>query len=92
MYSQSKGRQFGVGEQAGLVEYLLSTCPLHPATETEQDRKLNLILSKVQEHQSSLRQPPSQQGGQGVLPRSSSIEQLSSPRSKQGETASQPAR
>ena len=56
MYSQSKGRQFSEGEQEKLVEYLTQTCPLDPSLETEQDRKLNLILSKVQEHQSSLRQ------------------------------------
>ena len=55
MYSQSKGRQFTEGEQRKLVEYLIQTCPLDPDQETEQDRKLNLILSKVQEHQSSLR-------------------------------------
>ena len=58
MYSQSKGRQFSEGEQEKLVEYLTQTCPLDPSQETEQDRKLNLILSKVQEHQSSLRQLP----------------------------------
>lgn len=59
MYSQSKGRQFSAGEQSKLVEYLVQTCPLDPDQETEQDRKLNLILSKVQEHQSSLRLPRS---------------------------------
>ena len=48
MYSQSKGRQFSEGEQEKLVEYLTQTCPLDPSLETEQDRKLNLILSKVQ--------------------------------------------
>ena len=49
MYSQSKGRQFNEGEQERLVEYLTQTCPLDPSLETEQDRKLNLILSsKVQ--------------------------------------------
>ena len=48
MYSQSKGRQFSSGEQSKLVEYLIQTCPLDPNQETEQDRKLNLILSKVQ--------------------------------------------
>ena len=48
MYSQSKGRQFSEGEQEKLVEYLTQTCPLDPSQETEQDRKLNLILSKVQ--------------------------------------------
>ena len=30
MYSQSKGRQFGAGEQCKLVEYLIQTCPLDP--------------------------------------------------------------
>ena len=30
MYSQSKGRQFGAGEQSKLVEYLIQTCPLDP--------------------------------------------------------------
>ena len=30
------------------MEYLTQTCPLDPSLETEQDRKLNLILSKVQ--------------------------------------------
>ena len=57
MYSQSKGRQFGPGEQSGLVEYLVQTCLLDPNQVTEQDRKLNLILSKDQQHPSSLRQP-----------------------------------
>ena len=46
MYSQSKGRQFSEGEQSKLIEYLVQTCPLDPSQETEQDRKLNLILSK----------------------------------------------
>ena len=56
MYAQSKGRQFETGQHNALVTYLTQTCPLDPDQETEQDRKLNLILSKVQEHQSSLRQ------------------------------------
>ena len=30
-------------------------CPLHPDDDWQEDKKLNLILSKVQEHQSSLR-------------------------------------
>ena len=74
MYSQSKGRQFGPGEQAGLVDYLTSTCPLDPTQETEQDRKLNLILSKVQEHQSSLRRPHDPMSMSMTLPRTSSAE------------------
>lgn len=48
LYSQSKGRQFSVGEQSKLVDFLMATCPLDPDQETDQDRKLNLILSKVQ--------------------------------------------
>jgi hypothetical protein len=39
-------------------------CPLHPGEDWQEDKKLNLILSKVQEHQQSLREngsslPPS---------------------------------
>ena len=54
MYSQSKGRQFNEGEQEKLVEYLTQTCPLDPSLETEQDRKLNLILSKVQVRETNI--------------------------------------
>ena len=50
MYSQSKGRQFQAGEHSGLVAYLRTTCPLDPAQETDQDRKLGVILSKVTQH------------------------------------------
>ena len=57
MYSQSRGRQFSVSQQAELSEYLVSTCPLHPGADWQEDKKLNLILSKVQEHQQSLREP-----------------------------------
>ena len=59
MYSQSKGRQFLVGQHDELLEFLLSVCPLHPGEDWEEDKKLNLILSKVQEHQQSLREPGS---------------------------------
>ena len=55
MYSQSKGRTFVSGQQIELLEYLVSACPLHPDEDWEEDKKLNLILSKVQEHQLSLR-------------------------------------
>lgn len=74
MYSQSKGRQFSSGEQASLVDYLVATCPLDPNMETEQDRKLNLILSKVQEHQSSLRRSHDPMSISMTLPRTSSME------------------
>jgi len=63
MYSQSRGRQFTVGQHSELLEYLLQSCPLHPGEDWQEDKKLNLILSKVQEHQQSLREtvslPPS---------------------------------
>ena len=55
MYSQSKGRHFVENQQSELVEYLVETCPLHPDMDWQEDEKLNLILCKVQEHQSSLR-------------------------------------
>ncbi len=55
MYSQSKGRHFSSGQQADLLEYLVQSCPLHPDEDWQEDKKLNLILCKVQEHQQSLR-------------------------------------
>ena len=64
MYSQSKGRHFNVGQHEELLSYLLSICPLHPGEDWEEDKKLNLILSKVQEHQQSLRDPGS--GGKSI--------------------------
>ena len=65
MYSQSKGRHFNVGQHEDLLVYLLSVCPLHPGEDWEEDKKLNLILSKVQEHQQSLREPGSSGGKKG---------------------------
>ena len=58
MYSQSKGRSFSPGQHSELLTYLVETCPLHPGDDWQEDKKLNLILSKVQEHQQSLRQEP----------------------------------
>ena len=58
MYSQSRGRHFHPGQQSDLLEYLADTCPLHPDEDWQEDEKLNLILSKVQEHQQSLRTEP----------------------------------
>jgi hypothetical protein len=55
MYSQSKGRQFSSGQHVELLGYLVTSCPLHPDKDWQEDKKLNLILSKVQEHQQSLR-------------------------------------
>ena len=57
MYSQSKGRHFSKGQHSDLLQYLVETCPLHPDKDWQEDKKLNLILSKVQEHQLSLRDP-----------------------------------
>lgn len=74
MYSQSKGRQYSVGQHSDLVDYLLSVCPLHPGEDWEEDKKLNLILSKVQEHQQSLREP----GSAVMSPRSNTLPRPSS--------------
>lgn len=60
MYSQGRGRHFRVGDQQELTQYLASVCPLTGETlETEEDRKLRLILSKAQHHQQQLKE----QGG-----------------------------
>ncbi|XP_065348742.1 centrosomal protein of 97 kDa isoform X2 [Cloeon dipterum] len=55
LYSQGKGRQFHVGEQALLVEYLSTVCPLSDEKlSTQDEQKLMLILSKAQQHQRQL--------------------------------------
>lgn len=57
LYSQGRGRQFRLGEQAELAKYLSSVCPLTGETlENEEDRKLRLILSKAQQHQRQLKE------------------------------------
>lgn len=64
LYSQGRGRHFRVGDQNELVQYLASVCPLTgEALETEEDRKLRLILSKAQHHQQQLRE----QSGKGII-------------------------
>ncbi|KAF5289116.1 hypothetical protein FQA39_LY15218 [Lamprigera yunnana] len=56
LYSQGRGRHFRVGDQQQLSQYLATVCPLTgEALETEEDRKLRLILSKAQHHQQQLR-------------------------------------
>ncbi|XP_045478638.1 centrosomal protein of 97 kDa [Harmonia axyridis] len=56
LYSQGRGRHFRIGDHSELVQYLASVCPLSGETlETEEDRKLRLILSKAQQHQRQLR-------------------------------------
>lgn len=57
LYSQGRGRQFRVGEQAELARYLSSVCPMTgEALENEDERKLRLILSKAQQHQRQLQE------------------------------------
>ncbi|XP_033150771.1 centrosomal protein of 97 kDa isoform X3 [Drosophila busckii] len=57
LYSQGRGRQYRVGDQAALAKYLSSTCPLvGKALENENHRKLRLILSKAQHHQRQLQE------------------------------------
>ncbi|CAG4960692.1 unnamed protein product [Colias eurytheme] len=56
LYSQGKGRYFHAGQHREVCEYLASTCPLTAdALETEDQRKLRLILSKAQHHQQQLK-------------------------------------
>ncbi|CAG9861699.1 unnamed protein product [Phyllotreta striolata] len=56
LYSQGRGRHFRVGDQRELAQYLAAVCPLTGETlETEDDRKLRVILSKAQHHQQQLR-------------------------------------
>ncbi|KAJ8919553.1 hypothetical protein NQ315_002175 [Exocentrus adspersus] len=60
LYSQGRGRHYRVGDQKELVQYLATVCPLTgEALETEEDRKLRLILSKAQHHQQQLREQSS---------------------------------
>ncbi|KAK9885668.1 hypothetical protein WA026_012430 [Henosepilachna vigintioctopunctata] len=56
LYSQGRGRHFRIGDHNELAQYLATVCPLSgEALETEEDRKLRLILSKAQQHQRQLR-------------------------------------
>ncbi|XP_045453747.1 centrosomal protein of 97 kDa, partial [Melitaea cinxia] len=56
LYSQGKGRHFQAGQQRELCAYLAASCPLTAdALETEDQRKLRLILSKAQHHQQQLK-------------------------------------
>ncbi|XP_056632308.1 centrosomal protein of 97 kDa [Diorhabda sublineata] len=57
LYSQGRGRHYRVGDHKELVQYLATVCPLTGETlETEEDKKLRLILSKAQHHQKQLRE------------------------------------
>uniref|UniRef100_A0A0A9YCG7 Centrosomal protein of 97 kDa n=2 Tax=Lygus hesperus TaxID=30085 RepID=A0A0A9YCG7_LYGHE len=56
LYSQGRGRQFRPGQHAALVKYLVEWCPLNNENlQTENERKLRLILSKAHQHQKQLR-------------------------------------
>ncbi|NXT07138.1 CEP97 protein, partial [Prunella fulvescens] len=56
LYSQGKGRSFRPGQHVQLVQYLATVCPLTSAygLQTEEDAKLEKILSKRRLHQRQL--------------------------------------
>ncbi|KAM8976362.1 centrosomal protein of 97 kDa [Pelodytes ibericus] len=56
LYSQGKGRAYRPGQHVPLVQYLASVCPLTSALglQTEEDAKLEKILSKQRLHQKQL--------------------------------------
>ncbi|NXI83694.1 CEP97 protein, partial [Rhipidura dahli] len=56
LYSQGKGRSYRPGQHAQLVQYLATVCPLISTygLQTEEDAKLEKILSKQRLHQRQL--------------------------------------
>ncbi|NXI08121.1 CEP97 protein, partial [Irena cyanogastra] len=56
LYSQGKGRSYRPGQHVQLVQYLSTVCPLASAygLQTEEDAKLEKILSKQRLHQRQL--------------------------------------
>lgn len=88
LYSQGRGRQFRVGEQASLAKYLSSVCPLTgKALENENERKLRLILSKAQQHQRQLQEEISENSVNSInsspaTNRKKTASRIQSPRSK----------
>ncbi|KAM4905567.1 centrosomal protein of 97 kDa [Sylvia borin] len=56
LYSQGKGRSYRPGQHVQLVQYLATVCPLISAhgLQTEEDAKLERILSKQRLHQRQL--------------------------------------
>ncbi|KAM5180165.1 centrosomal protein of 97 kDa [Mantella aurantiaca] len=58
LYSQGKGRAYRPGQHVPLASYLASVCPLTSANglQTEEDAKLEKILSKQRFHQRQLMQ------------------------------------
>ncbi|XP_044254240.1 centrosomal protein of 97 kDa isoform X2 [Tribolium madens] len=89
LYSQGRGRHFRVGDQKDLVQYLASVCPLTgEALETEEDRKLRLILSKAQHHQQQLREQSTGSSNPSPLTRKKLHGAKHSPRLNSARTAS----
>lgn len=59
LYSQGRGRKFRIGEHSALIRYLTETCPVTcRVLESEQERKLRMILNKAQQYQKQLSQEP----------------------------------
>nr|XP_006130792.1 centrosomal protein of 97 kDa isoform X1 [Pelodiscus sinensis] len=56
LYSQGKGRSYRLGQHVQLVQYLATVCPLTSSFDllTEEDAKLEKILSKQRLHQKQL--------------------------------------
>jgi centrosomal protein CEP97 len=83
LYSQGKGRSFRVGDQQALAQYLSQTCPLTAETlESENERKLRLILSKAQQHQRQLQEQGS--GSSATTPNNSSTNNSPSSNRRKG--------
>ncbi|NXS25649.1 CEP97 protein, partial [Pomatostomus ruficeps] len=76
LYSQGKGRSYRPGQHVQLVQYLATVCPLISAygLQTEEDAKLEKILSKQRLHQRQLmhenqnEQPPTSSAPSKTVP------------------------
>ncbi|NXQ60740.1 CEP97 protein, partial [Anthoscopus minutus] len=76
LYSQGKGRAYRPGQHVQLVQYLATVCPLISAygLQTEEDAKLEKILSKQRLHQRQLmhenqnEEPPTSSAPSKTLP------------------------
>ncbi|NWT21057.1 CEP97 protein, partial [Vireo altiloquus] len=76
LYSQGKGRSYRPGQHVQLVQYLATVCPLISACglQTEEDAKLEKILSKQRLHQRQLmhenqnEEPPTSSAPSKTLP------------------------
>ncbi|KAL0273298.1 UNVERIFIED_CONTAM: hypothetical protein PYX00_006001 [Menopon gallinae] len=66
LYSQGRGRSFRPGEHVALAKYLTSVCPRTERNlESEDEKKLRIILSKAHHHQQQLKE---QLSGNSPLP------------------------